>query len=126
MDQRLRLSKASTNIVDRQSGATLRVYGIDLDDGERLTVSLPASLGAKKTLTIADHLRELADSLEAGAHPVVGEAVARSELLRVGVQIRKAFGNTCDGDESLALLRTCRDYHEAVMEYLRGQARREL
>jgi hypothetical protein len=112
--------------VDRQSGATLRVFRIDFDDGERLTVSLLASLGAKKTLVMVEHLRELADSLEAGAHPLVSEVVARRELIRLGVQIRRAFESSRDAKESDALLRTCRDYHEAVMEYLHGQARREL
>lgn len=126
MDPRWQLSNAGRTPVDRQSGATLRVFRIDFDDGERLTVSLLASLGAKKTLVMVEHLRELADSLEAGAHPLVSEVVARRELIRLGVQIRRAFESSRDAKESDALLRTCRDYHEAVMEYLHGQARREL
>jgi hypothetical protein len=126
MDPRWQLSNAGRTPVDRQSGATLRVFRIDLDGGERLTVSLLASLGPKKTLAMVEHLRELADSLEAGAHPLVGEVVARRELIRLGVQIRKAFDNPRDAEESRAFLQTCRDYHEAVMEYLHGQARREL
>jgi len=126
MDQRPHLSKEGTSHVDRENGAAVRVFRIDLDHGERLLVSLPAPLEAKKTLAMVESLRKLADSLEAGAHPLVSEAVARRELVLLGAQIRKAFDCPRDAEESLAFLQTCRDYHEAVMEYLGGQARREL
>src|SRR5258708_39011203 len=109
MDPRWQLSNAGRTPVDRQSGASLRVFRMDLDDRERLTVSLLASLGSKKTLAMVEHLRELADYLEAGAHPLVGEVVARRELIRVGVAIRRASESSRDAAESDALLRRCRD-----------------
>jgi hypothetical protein len=94
-------------------------YRTDLDDGELLTVDVPAFPKPTTVLEIADQLRELADAIVVASNQLQVAPHAREDLLRTSELLRVQQASVKDYEGACDLLEFYGRFRDAVVDYLR-------